>query len=67
MASVAARLVIGDAALMLRHSFGLEDEARAIEAAVEGAIAAGLRTADIAAGGPAVGTRAMGEAILTRL
>ncbi len=55
------------AALMLRHSFGMEDEARAIEAAVEGAIAAGLRTADIAAGGPAVGTRAMGEAILTRL
>ena len=55
------------AALMLRHSFGLEAEARAIEAAVEGAIAAGIRTADIAAGGPAVGTRAMGDAILARL
>ena len=40
---------------------------RQIEAAVEGAIAAGIRTADVAAGGPAVGTRAMGEAIRARL
>jgi 3-isopropylmalate dehydrogenase len=55
------------AALMLRHSFGMEAEARQIEAAVEGAIASGIRTADIAAGGPAVGTSAMGAAILARL
>ena len=55
------------AALMLRHSFGLEAEARAIESAVERTVADGIRTADIAGGGPAVGTRAMGEAILARL
>jgi 3-isopropylmalate dehydrogenase len=55
------------AALMLRHSFGLEAEARAIEAAVERTVADGIRTADIAGGGPAVGTRAMGAAIAARL
>jgi hypothetical protein len=55
------------AALMLRHSFGLEAEARAIESAVERTVADGVRTADIAGSGPAVGTRAMGEAILARL
>jgi len=55
------------AALLLRHSFGLEAEARAIEAAVEKAIADGIRTADIAGGGPSVGTVAMGDAILARL
>jgi 3-isopropylmalate dehydrogenase len=55
------------AALMLRHSFGLEAEAKAIELAVEKTIAEGIRTADIAGGGPAVGTKAMGAAILARL
>jgi 3-isopropylmalate dehydrogenase len=54
-------------ALMLRHSFGLEAEAKAIELAVEKTIAEGIRTADIAAGGKAVGTKAMGAAILARL
>jgi 3-isopropylmalate dehydrogenase len=52
---------------MLRHSFGLETEAKSIEAAVEKTIAEGIRTADIAAGGKAVGTKAMGAAILARL
>ena len=55
------------AALMLRHSFGLEAEAKAIELAVEKTIAEGIRTADIAGGGKAVGTKAMGAAILARL
>ncbi len=55
------------AALMLRHSFGLEAEARAIEAAVDRAIAEGIRTADIAAGKPSVGCKAMGRAVLERL
>jgi 3-isopropylmalate dehydrogenase len=54
-------------ALMLRHSFGLEAEAKAIELAVEKTIAEGIRTADIAAGGQAVGTKVMGAAILARL
>ncbi|MCP5339126.1 MAG: 3-isopropylmalate dehydrogenase [Sinobacteraceae bacterium] len=56
------------AALLLRHSLGLEAEAAAIEAAVEAAIAAGARTADIAAtGGASVGTIAMGDAVLAQL
>lgn len=54
-------------ALMLRYSFGLNDAANAIDAAVTKAIAAGLRTGDIYS--PAdttakkVGTREMGDAI----
>jgi 3-isopropylmalate dehydrogenase len=55
------------AALMLRHSFGLEAEAKAIELAVEKTVADGIRTADIAGGAKAVGTKAMGQAILARL
>ena len=38
------------AALLLRHSLGLEREARAVEHAVAGAIDAGLLTPDLAAG-----------------
>lgn len=51
------------AALMLRYSFGLNDEAAAIERAVRAAIDAGTRTADIAFGGAPVGTKAMAAAI----
>ena len=54
-------------ALMLRHSFGLNEAAAAIEAAVAKAIAAGHRTGDIfspnEAGARRVGTREMGDAI----
>jgi 3-isopropylmalate dehydrogenase len=55
---------IGSAAMMLRHSFGLEREAAAVEAAMEAAVASGLRTADL--GGHA-GTRAMGDAVISAL
>jgi 3-isopropylmalate dehydrogenase len=56
------------AALMLRYSFGRDDAARAIEAAVEKTVEAGLRTADIASpGAPVVGTAGMGDAILANL
>jgi 3-isopropylmalate dehydrogenase len=55
------------AAMMLRHTFAMPDEAQAIEQAVGRVLDAGLRTADIAAGGPAVGTRAMGAAIVAAL
>jgi 3-isopropylmalate dehydrogenase len=55
------------AALLLRYSFGLEGPARAIESAVEKVLEEGVRTADIAAGGAAVGTKAMGDAILKAL
>ena len=51
-------------ALLLRHSLGLEAEARAIETAVATALDQGLRTADIAAGGKALSTAAAGEAIV---
>jgi 3-isopropylmalate dehydrogenase len=55
------------AALMLRNSFGLEDEAKAIERAVDRTVADGVRTADIAGGKPSVGCAAMGKAVLERL
>jgi 3-isopropylmalate dehydrogenase len=55
------------AALMLRHSFGLNEAAAAIESAVQHTIAAGYRTGDIFSSSEPkarrVGTRAMGEAI----
>jgi 3-isopropylmalate dehydrogenase len=47
------------AAMLLRHSLGLETEARAVEAAVERALAQGARTRDIAAGGASVSTQEM--------
>jgi 3-isopropylmalate dehydrogenase len=50
-------------ALLLRHSLGLEAEAQAVERAVSSALHAGLRTADIAAGGAALPTQQAGEQI----
>ncbi|MBI5380913.1 MAG: 3-isopropylmalate dehydrogenase [Opitutae bacterium] len=55
------------AALMLRHSFGLEKTAARIEVAVRRAVTSGVRTADIALGGKSVGTRAMTDAIIANL
>jgi 3-isopropylmalate dehydrogenase len=55
------------AALLLRYSLRHEAGARRIEAAVSRTLQKGLRTADIAAGGPAIGTRAMGDAVLAAL
>ncbi len=59
------------AALLLRHSLGLESEACEIEAAVYRALDAGLRTADIASadvdGGRSVSTSAAGDVILAEL
>jgi 3-isopropylmalate dehydrogenase len=55
-------------ALLLRHSLGLEAEARAIEDAVRQAIACGVRTPDIAAAGvPPVSTREAGAAVRAAL
>jgi 3-isopropylmalate dehydrogenase len=54
-------------ALMLRYSFGLEAVATRIEVAVKKAVTAGTRTGDIAFGRPAVGTKAMADAILAQL
>jgi 3-isopropylmalate dehydrogenase len=54
------------AALLLRHSLGLEAEARAVEAAVAQTIAAGQHTADLGAKQP-LSTAQMGAAIRGRL
>lgn len=51
-------------ALMLRHSFGLEQEASKIETAVEKVLESGLRTGDLAKPGEhMLGTVEMGEAV----
>lgn len=56
------------AAMLLRLSLELEEEAAAIEAAVNTALSNGLRTGDIARQGEAViGTDAMGSAIVDAL
>jgi 3-isopropylmalate dehydrogenase len=56
------------AAMMLRYSLGLEIEATAVESAVEDAVSAGVRTADIALAGKAtVGSREAGAAVVERL
>jgi 3-isopropylmalate dehydrogenase len=55
-------------ALMLRHSFGLTDEAAGIEAAVERTLAQGYRTADIAEPeARVVGTAEFTEAVIANL
>ncbi|HYD48285.1 MAG TPA: 3-isopropylmalate dehydrogenase [Terriglobales bacterium] len=55
------------AALMLRYSFGIEDAATAIEAAVEGVLADGMRTADILGSGTVASCSTMGAAVVQRL
>lgn len=56
------------AALMLRHTLDLPEEADRIEAAVRRALSDGLRTADIAVAGDVVsGTREAGDAIVAAL
>jgi 3-isopropylmalate dehydrogenase len=52
------------AAMMLRHGLGLESEAAAVESAVEGALDAGLRTADL---GGSAGTVQATEAVLANI
>ncbi len=60
--------MILSAAMMLRHSFNLETEAAAVEAAVDGTIGAGVRTLDLNWGKPgSVGTREMAHEIVSRL
>ena len=55
------------AAMLLRHSLGLEAEAAAVEQAVEAALADGLRTADIAGDQGHISTTEMADGILSRL
>jgi len=54
--------------MMFRYTFAKADVADRIEAAVRRVLAKGLRTGDIAAGGTmAIGTRAMGDAVVAAL
>ena len=55
------------AAMMLRYAFSLEEEARAIERAVDRVLEDGIRTPDICHGDGAVGTKEMTEEILKRI
>jgi 3-isopropylmalate dehydrogenase len=52
------------AALMLRHGFGKEEQASAVESAVDRALADGLRTRDL---GGTAGTREATQAVLSNL
>src|SRR5207249_11655719 len=56
---------IASAAMMLRHTARLEDEAADIEAAIQFVLDAGYRTADIARGtdGRLIGTMEMGQLV----
>ena len=64
---------ISSAAMMLRLSFGLNDEADAVEAAVDATLAVGYRTADVAGAGVAdsntqvVKTTQMADAVIERI
>jgi 3-isopropylmalate dehydrogenase len=55
------------AALLLRHSLGLEAEADAIERATTAVLEDGIRTADIAGQGSASGTAQVGAAVARRV
>ena len=55
---------IASAAMLLRYALKLEKEADAVEKAIEAALTAGLRTADLAAGAASVSTTEMTERIV---
>ncbi len=54
------------AALLLRHSLGLEAEAASVERAVEATLASGARTRDLSPENP-ISTQAMGDAVTARI
>jgi 3-isopropylmalate dehydrogenase len=54
---------IASAAMLLRHTAGNGEAAAAIEDAIDRVLVEGYRTADIASGGEAISTTAMGELI----
>ena len=54
-------------ALLLRHSLKLEQEALAVERAVDEVLAPGLRTPDLASGAQVVSTVEMGDAVASAL
>lgn len=54
-------------ALLLRYSLGLEEEANAVEAAVDAVVAEGIRSADLAADGAHASTTEIGAAVARRV
>jgi len=58
---------ISSVAMMLRHSFRLPDQAAVVDRAIDAVLADGIRTIDIAGGGPSVGTRAFTDAVLRHI
>jgi 3-isopropylmalate dehydrogenase len=58
---------IGSVAAMLEYSFGLKDEAAAINAAVEAVLESGRVTADLKPAGPPATTSQVGDAVLEAL
>ena len=52
---------------MLRHSLRLEDEARAVEDAVNAALESGLRTKDLGGGDRSASCEEMGDAVMGHL
>jgi 3-isopropylmalate dehydrogenase len=58
---------ISSAAMLLRHALRLDAEAKALETAVHHAIGAGALTADLAAPGRSITTRAASDAVLAAL
>ena len=59
--------MIASVALLLRHSLDLEEEALLVETALHDVITEGIRTVDIAAGGDAVSSSEMTDAIIQKL
>jgi 3-isopropylmalate dehydrogenase len=55
------------AAMLLRHSLGLEKEAQAVESAVANAVSSGVRTPDIAANGKVASTAEAGDSVVRAL
>ncbi|WP_395697128.1 3-isopropylmalate dehydrogenase [Methylocella sp.] len=59
--------MISSLVMALRYSFNMNDLADRLDRSIAAVLAKGLRTADIAAGGPSISTSAMGDAILEEL
>jgi 3-isopropylmalate dehydrogenase len=60
--------MIASFGMALRYSFNMGKEADLIDQAIAGALAKGLRTADIkSAGSTAVSTRQMGDAVIAEM
>jgi 3-isopropylmalate dehydrogenase len=58
---------VASAAMLLRYSLKLDEEASAIERAIERALSDGARTADLAGGGASISTAEMTDRIVSAL